>query len=118
FLPLVAGGEHSFSSIVWSTTPEQAQALLRLDEQDFRRALGEAFEHRLGAVTGVSRRQAFPLRQRHAKTYVQPGLALVADAAHTIHPLAGQGINLGFLDVAVLADELLRALERGTDFAD
>ena len=57
---------------------------------------------------GSSRRFAHPLRQRHAVDYVQPGVALVADAAHTIHPLAGQGINLGLQDVAVLAEEFWR----------
>ncbi len=118
FLPLdLADGTHA-SSIVWSTSPEQAQALMALDDDEFCRELSQALEQRLGKVTRVSRRACFPLRQRHAKDYVRPGLALVADAAHTIHPLAGQGINLGFLDVAVLADELLRARERGFDFAD
>ncbi len=118
FLPLDLAGNAPSSSIVWSTSPEQAQALMALDDQAFCQALSTALEQRLGRVTRVSRRASFPLRQRHAKDYVRPGLALVADAAHTIHPLAGQGINLGFLDVAVLADELLRAQERGTDFAD
>lgn len=116
FLPL-HGPDDRYCSIVWSTTPEQARELLAMPDEAFCAALGDAFEQRLGAVVGVSRRQALPLRQRHAKHYVQPGIALVADAAHTIHPLAGQGINLGFLDVAVLADELLRARERGVDFA-
>jgi 2-octaprenylphenol hydroxylase len=59
-----------------------------------------------------------PLRQRHAKRYVEPGLALVGDAAHTIHPLAGQGVNLGFLDAAMLAEVLLHALQRGERLAD
>ena len=118
FLPLRPSDSDQISSIVWSTAPEQAQQLLSLSDEAFCEALGQAFEFRLGPVTAVSRRVAFPLRQRHAKEYVQPGLALVADAAHTIHPLAGQGINLGFLDVAVLADELLRAVERGCDYAD
>lgn len=59
-----------------------------------------------------------PLRQRHAKRYVEEGLALIGDAAHTIHPLAGQGVNLGFLDAAVLAEELVRATERGERLAD
>jgi 2-octaprenylphenol hydroxylase len=58
------------------------------------------------------------LRQRHAKRYVEPGLALIGDAAHTIHPLAGQGVNLGFLDAAVLAEVLMHALERGESLAD
>ena len=61
------------------------------------------------------RRYAFPLRQRHALDYVQPGVALVGDAAHTIHPLAGQGINLGLQDVDALAAEILAARQRGQD---
>ena len=63
------------------------------------------------------RRFAVPLRQRHAKRYVEPGLALLGDAAHVIHPLAGQGVNLGFLDVAELAQVLLKALQRGEELA-
>jgi 2-octaprenylphenol hydroxylase len=85
---------------------------MALDDRAFAEQLGQAFEHRLGAVLEVARRFSFPLRQRHARDYVQEGLALVGDAAHTIHPLAGQGINLGLLDVQVLAEELLRARER------
>jgi 2-octaprenylphenol hydroxylase len=64
-------------------------------------------------VLGASKRFAFPLRQRHAVDYVQEGVALVADAAHTIHPLAGQGINLGLQDVSVLAEEILAGHARG-----
>ncbi len=63
-------------------------------------------------------RLCVPLRQRHAKRYVAEGLALIGDAAHTIHPLAGQGVNLGFLDAAVLAEVLLHAAERGERLAD
>ena len=66
----------------------------------------------------VDRRLCIPLRQRHAKRYVEPGLALIGDAAHTIHPLAGQGVNLGFLDAAVLAEVLAQAAARGERLAD
>ena len=66
----------------------------------------------------VDRRLCIPLRQRHAKRYVEPGLALIGDAAHTIHPLAGQGVNLGFLDAAVLAQVLAQAAARGERLAD
>ncbi len=119
FLPLARDGalEH-WCSIVWSTTPEQAERLMALDDEAFRTELGKAFEWRLGEVLEVDPRLCIPLRQRHAKRYVEPGLALIGDAAHTIHPLAGQGVNLGFLDAAVLAEVLLHAVERGESLAD
>jgi 2-octaprenylphenol hydroxylase len=118
FLPLAGEAGQHWSSIVWSTTPEEARRLMALDTQAFCTALGTAFEHRLGAVLAADPRVCIPLRQRHAKRYVEPGLALIGDAAHTIHPLAGQGVNLGLLDAAVLAEELLHARQRGEHLAD
>ena len=112
FLPLPEVRGRHFCSIVWSVESDLAQQLLGMDEQAFMAALGQAFERRLGRLLAVSQRLGFPLRQRHATDYVQAGIALVGDAAHTIHPLAGQGINLGLQDVAVLAQELRRALQR------
>ena len=119
FLPLpdAEGGQH-FCSIVWSQETERARQLMALDDLSFMQALENAFEARLGKVMAVSARQAFPLRQRHAKNYVKPGLALIGDAAHTIHPLAGQGVNLGFMDAAVLANELLHGSEIGRELND
>lgn len=119
FLPLSHGdaGEQ-YCSIVWSQLSTQAEALMGLDDATFCEALGNAFEHRLGRIIGVSRRQGIPLRQRHAKDYVSTGCALLGDAAHTIHPLAGQGVNLGFADVRVLSEELHRAAQRGLSPAD
>ncbi|CAH0651026.1 2-octaprenylphenol hydroxylase [Pseudomonas sp. Nvir] len=118
FLPLTRGGQQDWCSIVWSTTPEQAERLMALDDAAFVQALERAFEGRLGSVLQADPRVCVPLRQRHAKRYVEHGLALVGDAAHTIHPLAGQGVNLGFLDAAVLADVLGKACERGERLAD
>ena len=118
FLPLARGGDRHWCSIVWSCVPEQAERLMALDDAVFAAELGKAFEQRLGAVLQVDPRVCIPLRQRHAKRYVQEGLALVGDAAHTIHPLAGQGVNLGFLDAAVLAEVLLHARQRGERLAD
>ncbi len=105
FLPLNNG----CCSIVWSTTPEHADELLALCDDDFLIALSHASEHRLGNVIEVGPRGAFPLNRQHAKTYIGNHLALIGDAAHTIHPLAGQGVNLGLLDAASLAEVLLDA---------
>ena len=117
FLPLERGDEH-WCSIVWSVTPAQAERLMALEDDAFCRALEQAFEGRLGHVVSADARLCVPLRQRHAKRYVAKGLALIGDAAHTIHPLAGQGVNLGFLDAAVLAEVLRHAAERGENLAD
>ncbi|MDB6141474.1 MAG: 2-octaprenyl-3-methyl-6-methoxy,4-benzoquinol hydroxylase [Pseudomonas sp.] len=117
FLPLEREGEH-WCSIVWSVTPSEAERLMALDDEAFCRDLEKAFEGRLGTVISADPRVCVPLRQRHAKRYVADGLALIGDAAHTIHPLAGQGVNLGFLDAAVLAEVLQHAVERGERLAD
>jgi 2-octaprenylphenol hydroxylase len=83
FLPLPDSKDSQrFCSIVWSTTPDEAQSLLAADDTGFRTRLGQAFEHRLGAIAETSRRFAFPLRARHAEDYVAPGIALIGDAAH------------------------------------
>lgn len=110
FLPLAdVEGSMRYSSIVWSQKSDEAKRLLALNDADFKRALAAAIESRLGTIEGLSARYSFPLRQRHAKRYVQDQLVLVGDAAHSIHPLAGQGVNLGFKDVAVLSANMLRA---------
>ncbi|MDL0431222.1 UbiH/UbiF/VisC/COQ6 family ubiquinone biosynthesis hydroxylase [Marinobacter sp. TBZ242] len=114
FLPLMAeSGDEHFCSIVWSQDTEEARRLMALDDNAFRAELERAIERELGSVEAVSRRFAFPLRQRHAKDYIAGGFALVGDAAHTIHPLAGQGANLGYGDVRALLDELSRARKAG-----
>src|SRR3546814_7243051 len=97
----------------WSSDVCSSDLLMALDDAAFRTALGRAFEEHLGEVLEVDPRLCIPLRQRHAKRYVQPGLALIGDAAHTIHPLAGQGVNLGLLDAAVMAEVLKAAIARG-----
>ncbi len=112
FLPL-PGSEQNCCSIVWSVTNELADTLIALDDHAFASALAEAFEYRLGGVQELAPRYNFPLQQRHSTRYVKPGVALLGDAAHVIHPLAGQGANLGIQDVEVLTQELQRALERG-----
>jgi len=106
FLPLADPNQ---CSIVWSNSTEEAELLSQLDDERFKQILGKAFEATLGETISVSQRACFPLRLRHADHYVEAGFALVGDAAHTIHPLAGQGVNIGLLDAAALAEIVLEA---------
>jgi 2-octaprenylphenol hydroxylase len=106
FLPLQ---DPHVCSIVWSTTPKKAQELCEVSPEIFQQQLAVALEYRLGKITTADSRQSFPLKMQHAKNYVKSGIALIGDAVHTIHPLAGQGINLGLLDAAWLAEVILTA---------
>ncbi len=116
FLPLQdETGDQQASSIVWSVDNKAVQALLDLPKADFLTALNRAFEHTLGELTDCDPRFSFPLQQMHSKAYIAPRLVLVGDAAHALHPLAGQGVNLGFQDAATLAAEWHRAHQRGED---
>ncbi len=118
FLPLPSVNKKYFCSIVWSAEHALASELMALNDVDFCTRLGFAFEHKLGKILHAATRLAVPLRQRHAKHYIQPQIVLVGDAAHNIHPLAGQGVNLGLLDVAALAQEIKRAGDRGIPLDD
>ena len=111
FLPLRDGRV----SLVWSTRTEEAAALQSLEPAAFGRRVTEASDRVLGRVDLDSERAALPLALWHSREYVRRRLALVGDAAHTIHPLAGQGVNLGFLDAASLVEVLGDAVAAGAD---
>ncbi|MGE7139473.1 UbiH/UbiF/VisC/COQ6 family ubiquinone biosynthesis hydroxylase [Luteibacter sp. NPDC031894] len=112
-LPLADGR----SSVVWSLPEAEAQRVLGLDDDGFREALGVASDFRLGPIGAVTRRAAFPLRLKLADRYEADRLALLGDAAHAVHPLAGQGVNLGLRDVVELRDTLVDARHAGRDIA-
>ncbi len=110
-LPLADGR----CSIVWSAQDDYANELMAMDKATFESEITAAFQNELGQITLASERAAFPLKAQHANDYVAPRIALIGDAAHSIHPLAGQGVNLGLLDAACLAETINTALENKRD---
>jgi len=115
FLPL---SDPNLCSIVWSLPPDDAQQLQECDEVEFNRRLTAAFDNRLGYCQVKSVRGVFPLTMRYAQSFAKPRIALIGDAAHTIHPLAGLGVNLGFLDAAALAQQLIANHKQGKDIGE
>jgi len=114
-LALLPMADAHVCSIVWSQTPEQASSLMALDDNAFCHALAAASNSALGTVTLETQRSAFPLTMRYARQWAKDGVVLVGDAAHTIHPLAGQGANLGMQDALALANALKKLHTEGKD---
>jgi 3-demethoxyubiquinol 3-hydroxylase len=114
FLPLT----DNYGSIVWYQSPDEVRRLKALPLDALKTELLAAFPDCLGEINQILGVASFPLKRQHAQRYVKPGIALVGDAAHMINPLAGQGVNIGLLDAAALAEVLVEAESRGKDIAD
>nr|WP_306269379.1 ubiquinone biosynthesis hydroxylase [Pararhizobium sp. IMCC3301] len=115
-LPLPSKGDQHRSSLVWTEADGDAKRLVAGDEFTFRMELERRIGHELGTLSLASPRQSFPLGLMVARDFVRPRFALLGDAAHGIHPIAGQGLNLGLRDVAALAETLVDAARLGLDF--
>ncbi len=113
-LPMTAGR----SALVWTVHADQSEAVMALDDAAFLDRLQQRFGYRLGRFTKVGTRNAFPLQLLQARESVRPRLALLGNAMHTLHPIAGQGFNLGLRDAAALTDVILAARRAGQDIGD
>ena len=115
FLPLF---EQDKCSIVWSLPPEQADAIKALDAAEFNKKITAASDGKLGQISLCSERVSFPLTMRIAREFVNNRVVLLGDAAHTIHPLAGQGVNLGLVDVAAFAQTICESIDNDKPLND
>ena len=113
FLPLSG----NFGSVVWYNSPDEVNRLKALSHGALLAELTQTFPDCLGEVKRVIATASFPLKRQHAQSYIKPGVVLVGDAAHMINPLAGQGVNIGLLDAAALAQVLVEANDKGQDIA-
>lgn len=119
FLPLhSAGGGESWASLVWYDSPDTLTRLKALSNEQLMQEITSAFPSELPSLTHIEARASFPIARQHAKHYVNQRVVLVGDAAHTINPLAGQGVNLGFQDARCLQTQLREAQRSGRDLAD
>lgn len=114
-LPNSSADDPARCSLVWTVLREDEPRVLALSDEEFLRELQERFGYRLGELRKVGRRHAYPLRLVRAREHVRPRLALIGNAAHTLHPIAGQGFNLGLRDVAALAQVVAEACDMGND---
>jgi len=114
FLPLTG----NYGSIVWYNSADEVRRLKTLSSDALVAELTATFPECLGKINQVLGVASFPLKRQHAQQYVKAGVALVGDAAHMINPLAGQGVNIGLLDAAALAEVLVEANERGENIGD
>lgn len=101
--------------ITWTEDAEEARRILALDDDEFRDEVDVRFGGRLGAISLVGPRQSWPLELNLARSYVAPRFAVVGDAAHVVHPIAGQGLNLALRDVAALTESVIDAMRLGLD---
>jgi 2-octaprenyl-3-methyl-6-methoxy-1,4-benzoquinol hydroxylase len=111
FLPLTG----PYASLVWYHGADKIRELKTLSDDALMSELIRDFPSSLGELRGIIARGSFPLRRQHALCYVKEGVALIGDAAHMIHPLAGQGVNIGLLDAAALAEVIVNAHRQGYD---
>lgn len=114
FLPLPG----NYGSLVWYNSPDEVSRLKNLPYQQVMTELLATFPEELGKLKQILGVASFPLRRQHAQSYVKQGVVLVGDAAHTINPLAGQGVNIGLLDAAALAEVLTEAQRKGENIAE
>lgn len=116
FLPLADSGQRHFASLVWYDHPGRIKELKKMEDAELLSTLQNNYPDELPRLETLIERASFPLFKSHALNYVKDGVALAGDAAHTINPLAGQGVNLGFLDAAVLIEVIAQAVMNDTDF--